>query len=136
MPDLYLARYNVGKTTYLSCHSLPVTPIPGAGTFEVLEFRTPDHPIMLQFESTFDTSGVSANDTLAVAYRENGVKVLQYKEKYLTASEKTEMWKFGKIIPENTLIKIDCTAVGSGLSTVSVLAYGQSLNRENVNLFG
>lgn len=136
MADLYLSRYNVGKSTYLSCHSLPVAPIPGAGTFDLLEFRTPNHPVMLQFETTFDTSGVAADDTLSIAYRENGVKVLQYKEKYLTASEKTEMWKFGKIIPANTLIKIDCTATGSGLASTSVLAYGQSLNKENVNLFG
>jgi len=137
MANEFLSRISVGKTTFLSCNSLPVSAPTGAGVEDLLNFKTPNNPIMMQFEITVDMSDFFDGDKIAIAVRENGIKVMQIVHTQLVRNQSIPIITFGKLIKSNTQFQITATTSGVGLSlpTVSAIGYGQVLNQET-SLFG
>jgi len=136
--DLYVTQVNSGKSTYLTANSLPITPLITVDpNKDILQFNGGNKPIMIQCETTIDTRSFVSGDSIAIAVREGDVKVLQFV--YVTSRDKEPIpvWKFGKLLQPNTILKIDCSVAGTlgGMAVVTTTLYGQVL-KEGTPLFG
>lgn len=139
MTALTLERWNRGKDTFLYAESGPVNCNEGVTT-KLLEFRTPNEPVILRWLVTFQEASKTALDQLTIAWAKNGIYMQKANKTLSTTGEWLENpFVITGVFPPQTLLKVEAQYVSGSLPpsvdiVMNCSAYGQVL-REGVKLF-